>query len=112
VLDRFSKFVITTHLPLRQSRAEPRRIYRELHQSVCGPQESTIVKEDTYILNSQIMSYILNLLICVDIIMLDSLLQCFLFIDVIDLSSTFDAIVGSIYSLLFMFIIYFWIKIK
>jgi hypothetical protein len=79
---------------------------------VCGPQESTIVKEDTYILNSQIMSYILNLLICVDIIMLDSLLQCFLFIDVIDLSSTFDAIVGSIYSLLFMFIIYFWIKIK
>jgi hypothetical protein len=31
---------------------------------------------------------------------------------VIDLSSTFDSSVVSIFNLLFMFIIYFWIKIK
>jgi hypothetical protein len=65
-----------------------------------------------YVLDSRIMSYILNILICVCMILLDSLLQCFLFIVVIDLSSTFHSIVVSIYNLLFMFIIYLWIKIK
>jgi hypothetical protein len=40
-------------------------------------------------------------------ILLDSLLQCFFFITVIDLSSTFDNIVVSICNLLFIFIIYF-----
>jgi hypothetical protein len=40
------------------------------------------------------------------------LLQCFMLIVVIDLSSTFDSIVVSMYNLLFMFMIYFWIKIK
>jgi hypothetical protein len=44
--------------------------------------------------------------------MLDNLLQCFLFIVVIDLSSTFDSTIVSICNLLFMFIIYLWIKIK
>jgi hypothetical protein len=56
------------------------------------------------------MSYILNILICVGMILLDSLVQCFLFIIMIDLSSTFDNTVVLICNLLF--IIYFWIKIK
>jgi hypothetical protein len=73
-----------------------------------GLQKSTTVKEDMHVLNSQIMSYILNMLICVGIILLESsLLQCFLFIAVIDLSSTFDSTVISIFNLLFMFLIYF-----
>jgi hypothetical protein len=58
------------------------------------------------------MSYILNILTCVDMILLDILLQCFLFIVVIDLSSTFYIIVVLIFNLLFRFVIYFWIKIK
>jgi hypothetical protein len=45
-------------------------------------------------------------------ILLDSLLQCFLFIAMIDLTSTFDSIVLLIINLLFMFVIYFWIKIN
>jgi hypothetical protein len=112
LLDHFSKFVITAHLPLHRSRAEPHRIYCELHQSARGLKESTTGKEDTYILHSRTMSYILNILICVGMILLDSLLQCFLFIFVIDLSITFDNIVVSICNLLFMFIIHFFIKIK
>jgi hypothetical protein len=79
---------------------------------VCGLQESTIVEEVTYVLNSQIMSYILNMLICVGMILLDNLLQCFMFIVIINLSSTFDSTVVSIYNSLFMFMIYYWIKIK
>jgi hypothetical protein len=78
---------------------------------VSGLQESTTVKEDTHILNSQIMSYILNILIYVGIILLDSLLQCFLFIVVIDLSGIFDSSVVSICNQLFIFIVYFWIII-
>jgi hypothetical protein len=35
---------------------------------------------------SQIMSYIFNMLICVGIILLDNLLFCLLFIDMVDLS--------------------------
>jgi hypothetical protein len=45
-------------------------------------------------------------------ILLDSLLQYFLFIIVIDLSSTFDSIIVLICNLLFMFMTYFWIKIN
>jgi hypothetical protein len=44
--------------------------------------------------------------------MLDCMLQCFLFIAVIDLSNTFDSTALSIYKSLFIFMIYFWIKIK
>jgi hypothetical protein len=62
LLDRFSKFVITTHLPLHRSCAEPRCIYHELRQSAHVVQKSTSVKEDTYVINSRIMSYILNML--------------------------------------------------
>jgi hypothetical protein len=58
------------------------------------------------------MSYILNMLVCVGMILLDNLLQYLLFIIVIDLSTTFDSIFVSIYNLLFIFMIYFWIKIE
>jgi hypothetical protein len=61
-----------------------------------GLQESTSAQEDTYAFNSRIMSYILNVLICVDIILLDNLLQYLIFIVVIDLSSTFDSNTVSI----------------
>jgi hypothetical protein len=96
-----------TRLLLHQSHTEARHINRELHESARGLQKSTTVKKDMYILNSRIMSYILNILICIGMILLDSLLQCFMFIVVIDLSSNFDSSVVSIYNLLFMFIIYF-----
>jgi hypothetical protein len=39
-----------------------------------GLQESTVAQKDMYVLNSQIMSYMLNMLICVDMILLDNLL--------------------------------------
>jgi hypothetical protein len=91
---------------------EPHGIYRKLHQSARGLQESTTINEDTYVLNSRIMSNLLNILICVGMILLNSLMQYFMFIVVINLSSTYDTTVVSIYDLLFMFIIYFWIKIK
>jgi hypothetical protein len=107
LLDSFSKFVITARLPLHRSCAEPRRINHELCQFACGLQKSTTIKEDTYILNSQIMSYILNILIYVGMIPLDSLLQWFLFVVMIDLSGTFESTVVSIFNLLFMFVIYF-----
>jgi hypothetical protein len=107
LLDRFSKFIIMTHLPLRRSCAEPHRIYYELCQSAHDLQKSTSVKEDTYVLNSRIMSFILNILICVGTILLHSLFQCLMLIIVIDLCSTFDNVVVSICNLLFIFIIYF-----
>jgi hypothetical protein len=53
------------------------------------------------------MYYILNILICVVMILLDSLLQYFLFIVVIYLSSIFHNTSVLIYNLLFMFVIYF-----
>jgi hypothetical protein len=48
-------------------------------------QESTTeeVTYVTYVLNSQIMSYILNILICVDMILSDNLLQCFIVINLL-----------------------------
>jgi hypothetical protein len=39
---------------------------------------------------SQIISYILNMLICVDMILLDKLIECLLFIVMIDISKTYD----------------------
>jgi hypothetical protein len=58
------------------------------------------------------MSYIFNMLICVGMILLDNLLQCFLFIAMIDLSRTCGTATSLIYYALVMFMIYFWIKIK
>jgi hypothetical protein len=58
------------------------------------------------------MSYILNMLICVGMILLDNLLQYLLFIAMIDLSRTYDSIARLMYNALLMFMIYSWIKIK
>jgi hypothetical protein len=53
------------------------------------------------------MSYILNILICIDMILLNNLLQYLLFIGMIDLSKTYDSTANLIYNILLMFIIYF-----
>jgi hypothetical protein len=58
------------------------------------------------------MSYIFNMLICVGMILLDNLLQYFLFIAVIDLSRTCGTATILICYALVMFMIYSWIKIK
>jgi hypothetical protein len=58
------------------------------------------------------MSYILNMFICVCMILLDNLLQCLLFIAVIDLSRIYDCTAILIYNVLVMFMIYPLIKIK
>jgi hypothetical protein len=69
----FIKLFITTHLPLRRSHVEHCHIYHEFCQSMRGLQESTVEKV-TYLLNSQIIFCILNMLICVGMILLDNLL--------------------------------------
>jgi hypothetical protein len=58
------------------------------------------------------MSYIFNMLICVGMILLDNLLQCLLFIPMMDLSRTCRIAATSICNALVMFIIYPWIKFK
>jgi hypothetical protein len=58
------------------------------------------------------MSYIFNMFIYVGMILLDSLLQCLLFIAMIDLSRTCDATASLICYALVIFMIYPWIKIK
>jgi hypothetical protein len=52
------------------------------------------------------------MLICVGMILLDNLLQYFLFIAMIDLSRTYDTTTSLICYTLVMFMIYSWIKIK
>jgi hypothetical protein len=52
------------------------------------------------------------MLICISMILLDNLLQCFLFIAMIDLSRTYVTTTSLICYALVMFIIYSWIKIK
>jgi hypothetical protein len=58
------------------------------------------------------MSYLLDILIYVGMILLGNLLQCLLFIVVIDLSRTCDGTAILICNALVMFMIYPWIKIK
>jgi hypothetical protein len=58
------------------------------------------------------MSYIFNMLIYVAMILLDSLMQCLLFIAMIDLSRTCGTAASLICYALVMFMIYPWIKIK
>jgi hypothetical protein len=103
----FIKFFITDPLLLCRSHVKPCHIYRELRQSAHSLQEPTAIEEDTYVFNSTIMSYILNRLICVGIILLDNLLQWFLLIVVIDLSRTCEDTTILIYNLLVMFMSYF-----
>jgi hypothetical protein len=52
------------------------------------------------------------MLICVGMSLLDNLLQCLLFIAMIDLSRTYDTATNLICYALVMFMIYSWIKIK
>jgi hypothetical protein len=52
------------------------------------------------------------MLICLGMILLDNLLQCLLFIAMIDLSITYDSTASLICYALVMFINYSWIKIK
>jgi hypothetical protein len=58
------------------------------------------------------MSYIFNMLICLGMILLDNLLQCLLFVAMIDLSSTCGTAASLICYALGMFLICSWIKIK
>jgi hypothetical protein len=76
LLTRFVKFFITSHLPLRQSRAEGRHLRCELRQADRRLHPVVVVKEPqvTYSSCYQIMSYIFNMLICVSMILLDNLL--------------------------------------
>jgi hypothetical protein len=76
-LARFFKFFITARLPLRRTHAMGHRLQRELRQADCHLHPIIVVKEPqvTYDFSSQIMSYILNILICVGMILLDNLLQ-------------------------------------
>jgi hypothetical protein len=59
---------------------------------------------------SQIMFYLLDMFICVDMILLDNLLQYLLFIVVIDIFRTYDSTTSLICIILLMFMIYSWIK--
>jgi hypothetical protein len=114
LLAHLFKFFITAHLPLRRTCVEGHRLQHELRQADCHLHPIVIVKESqvTYGSFSQSMSYILNMLICVGIILLDNLLQYLLFIVVIDLSITCDSLATLIYNALVMFMSYSLIKIK
>jgi hypothetical protein len=110
LLDRFFKFVITARLPHRQM-CDGRR-----HQqcTIQCPLHSTIVKEDeeSFVLFSQIMFHILNMMICIDMILLDNQLQCLICIVIIDLSNTYVSTAALICNLLVMSMSYSWIKLK
>jgi hypothetical protein len=91
-----------------------RRAPRVIAFNVNSVRPIIVVKESqvTHNFFSQIMSYIVNMLIYVGMILLDNLLQCLLFNAMIDLSRTYDSTVSLIYYVLVMFMIYSWIKIK
>jgi hypothetical protein len=114
LLAGFFKFFTMVHLPLHRTQAEGHRLQHKLRQDDRRLHPIIIVKEPpvTYGSYSQIMSYIFNMWICVDMILLDNLLQCLLFITVIDLSRTCDSIATLNWNALVMFMIYSWIKIK
>jgi hypothetical protein len=76
LLTRFFKFFITTRLPLCRTRAEGHRLQREVRQANCRLHPIVAIKEPqvTYGFFFEIISYMLNILICVGIILLDNLL--------------------------------------
>jgi hypothetical protein len=103
----FIKFFITLPLSLCRSHTEPRRIYREsrVKSQAHGLKKSTAIEKVTYVLNSRIMPYILSKLICIDMILLDYLLQCFLIIAMIDdISRTCEINIVLIFNSLIIFI--------
>jgi hypothetical protein len=108
LLTRFFMFFITTHSPLHRTRAEGRRLQRELRPADRSLHPIIVVNElqITYDFSFQIISYILDILICVAMILLDNVLQCLMFIVVIDLSKTCGSTIILIYNnALVMFII-------
>jgi hypothetical protein len=92
-------FFITAHLPLRRMHTGGHRLQRELRQANHRLHSIIVVKElqVTYDFSSQIMSYILDMLIWLDMILLDNLLQCLLFIAIIDISRTCDSTATNLY---------------
>jgi hypothetical protein len=72
------KFFITARLPLRWMCTEGCRLQCELRQVDHRLHPIVVVKEPqvTYDFSSQIMSYILNMLIYIGMILRDNLLQC------------------------------------
>jgi hypothetical protein len=93
-------------------RGKGHRLHHELYQVDRCLYSIVVVKQPqvTYGFSFQIMSYILNMLICVCMILLYNLLQCLLFIVMIDLSITCCSTASLIYNALLMFMIYSWIK--
>jgi hypothetical protein len=114
LLARFFKFFITTCLPLRRTCVEGRCLQRGLRQAEYRLHPIVVIKEQqvTYSSSSPIMSYTLNMLFCVGMILLNNLLQYLLFIAVIDLCRTCGYIATLICNALVIFMIYPWIKIK
>jgi hypothetical protein len=114
LLTRFIMFFIMAHLPLHRTCTEGHRLQHELRHADRRLHPNVIVKEPqvTYSFSSQIISYILDMFICIGMILLDNLLQCLMFIAVIDLSRTCDTTAILIYNALVMFMIYPWIKIN
>jgi hypothetical protein len=114
LLARFFKFFITARLHLHRLCIEGHHLQHELYQVDHCLQPVIVVKEPNimYGFYSQIMSYIFNVLIYVGIILLDNLLQCLLFIAMIDLSRTYGTTASLICYALVLFMIYPWIKIK
>jgi hypothetical protein len=104
LLTRFFKYFTTTRLPLHQTRTEGRLLQCELRQADHRLNLIIVVKESqvTHSFFSQTISYILNMLIYVGMILLDNLL----FITVIDLCRTCNSTAILICNVLVMFIIY------
>jgi hypothetical protein len=102
-----------THLPLCWAHTDHCHLQCTIIQNERRLLASTVIKEQEalYVLFLTIMSFIMNLMICVGMILL-YLLQCLFNIVVIDLFSTSDSVVVSFFNSLVIFMIYFWIKIK
>jgi hypothetical protein len=88
MLECFIKFVITALLHFHRTHADCRRLQCTVTKIKCHLLNSIVIKEGEamHILFSQIMSYILGIIICVGTILLDNLLQYLMFIAMIDLS--------------------------
>jgi hypothetical protein len=102
-------------LPLRQTCADGHHLQHELHQADRHLHLIIVrflLSKLCPVSSLEIMSYILDMLINVGMILLDNLLQCLLFIVMINLFRTCDSIASLICNALVMFMIYPWIKIK
>jgi hypothetical protein len=89
VLDHYIKFIITARLPLHRARVDRRHLQGAVNQTERRLHNSITVKEEEalYILFSQVIPYILSMMIYIDMIVLDNFLQYLIYIVMIDLSS-------------------------